>query len=118
MTDLSWPWILFMATVPPAVGVLVAIPCWRQRQPILGNLAGTAVIFGAAIALIFREHIELDRLSRSCLDAGGVCWPEPSAFMRYAIYASVGLIEVFALFALSLKVEEKIRNRAYAPEWR
>jgi hypothetical protein len=25
---------------------------------------------------------------------------------------------VFALFAWSLKVEERIRNRAYSPEWR
>ena len=53
-----------------------------------------------------------------CLDAGVVCFPEPSAFMRYAIYAGIGLIEVFALFTFSLKVEERIRNRAYAPEWR
>jgi hypothetical protein len=28
------------------------------------------------------------------------------------------MIEVFALFAWSLNVEARIRNRAYAPEWR
>jgi hypothetical protein len=38
--------------------------------------------------------------------------------MRYAIYASIGMIEVFVLFAVSLKVERMIRNRHYAPEWR
>jgi hypothetical protein len=42
----------------------------------------------------------------------------PSAFARYAIYTGIGMIEVFALFAWSLKVETRIRNRAYAPEWR
>jgi hypothetical protein len=76
------------------------------------------VIFSAAIALIVRESVELERITRKCLDAGFTCWPDPSAFTRYAIYAGMGLIEVFALFTLSLKVEENIRKRQYAPEWR
>ena len=107
-----------MLTVPPVAGVLVAFPFWRKREMILGNLAGTIVIFGTAIALILRESVELERLSQACLDAGFVCWAEPSAFMRYALYAVIGLVEVFALFTISLKIEERIRNRAYAPEWR
>lgn len=107
-----------MLTVPPALGVLVAIPCWRHTQMILGNLAGTTVIFGAAIALILREHVELERLAQQCLDAGFVCWPEPAAFTRYAIYAFIALFEVFALFTVSLTVEERIRRRHRDPEWR
>ena len=118
LNELSWVWIALMLTVPPLMGVLVAFPIWRTREIILGNLAGTAVIFGAAFALISREYVELDRLTRTCLDSGFVCWPEPSAFMRYAIYAFIALIEVFALFTLSLRVEQRIRNRDYAPEWR
>jgi hypothetical protein len=118
LNELSWFWIALMLTVPPLMGVLVAFPIWRTREIILGNLAGTALIFGAAFALISREYVELDRLTRMCLDSGFVCWPEPSAFMRYAIYAFIALIEVFALFTLSLKVEQRIRNRDYAPEWR
>ena len=39
-------------------------------------------------------------------------------FTRFAIYAFIGLAEVFALFALSLRVEKKLRDRDYAPEWR
>jgi hypothetical protein len=116
--ELSWFWIALMLTVPPLLGVLVAFVLWRRGEMILGNIAGTIVIFGTAIALIMRESVELERLTQACLDAGFVCWPEPSAFMRYAIYAVVGLIEVCALFTFSLKVEERIRNRAYAPEWR
>lgn len=85
---------------------------------ILGNIAGTVVIFGAATAMIMRESVELQRLTQACLDTGLVCWPEPSAFMRYAIYAVIGLIEVCALFTFSLEVEARIRDRAYAPEWR
>jgi hypothetical protein len=118
VTELSWPWIAVMLTLPPVVGLAVAYLVWRMNQIILGNLAGAVVIFGSALAMILRESIELDRLTQRCLDAGYTCWPEPSAFTRYAIYAFIALIEVFGVFAWSLKVEERIRNRNYAPEWR
>ena len=118
MRDLSWFWIAVMSTVPPLVGVLFARLLWRSGEMILGNVAGTIVIFGTALALIMRESVELDRLTRECLDAGIVCWPEPSAFARYAIYAVIGLVEVCGLFMFSLKVEKDMRNRGYAPEWR
>jgi hypothetical protein len=118
VNELSWPWIALMLTVPPVVAALAASLCWRQSQMILGNLAGTAVIFGAAMALILREHVELDRLIRQCQDSGFTCWPAPSPFTRYAIYGFIGLFEVFALFTVSLKVEARIRNRRYDAEWR
>ena len=107
-----------MLTAPPVVGLLVAYPIWRTSQIILGNLAGAAVIFGAALGLMLRESVELQQLTARCLDAGYTCWPEPSAFTRYAIYAFIGLIEVFAVFVWSLRVEQRIRDRRYAPEWR
>lgn len=118
MSGINWPWIALMATAPSIAGLFIAFTCWRSGQMILGNLAGTTVIFGSAIALIMREYVELDGIARRCLDAGFVCVPEPSAFIRYAIYAFVGLVEVMALFAFSLKVEEKQRRRGYDPEWR
>jgi hypothetical protein len=118
MTELSWRWIALMCTAPPIAGLLVALLIWRTSQIILGNLAGSAVIFGAALALMLRESAELDRLGRQCVEAGYMCFPEPSAFTRYAIYAFIGLIEVFAVFVLSLRAERNLRNRRYAPEWR
>ena len=118
MTELSWRWIAVMSTAPAPVGLLVALLIWRTSQIVLGNLAGSAVIFGSALALILRESAELDRLGRLCVDAGYYCFPEPSAFTRYAIYAFIGLVEVFAVFVVSLRVERNIRNRRYAPEWR
>lgn len=118
MNELSWGWIALALTVPPLAAVLVAIPFWRTRQTVFGSIAGTAVIFAFAIGLILREYVELDRIVNECLDAGTMCWPEPSAFTRFAIYASIGLLEVFALFTLSLIVEERLRRRDYAPEWR
>jgi len=118
MADLSWNWIALMATAPPIVGLLVAWLAWRRSEMILGNLAGTIVIFGAGIALIVRESIEINGRVAQCLDAGYTCWPEPSAFVRYAIYAAIALVEVIALFSWSLRVERQMRNRHYAPEWR
>jgi hypothetical protein len=118
MSELSWPWIALMLSGPPVVAVLVALPLWHRSEMILGNTTGTLVIFGTAIALIVRESIALDRVTQGCLDAGFVCWPEPSAFVRYAIYAVIGLLEVFGLFTFSLNVEKRIRNRGYSPEWR
>ena len=81
-------------------------------------ILGTAFVFAFAFGMIWREHVELDRLVQACLDEGTVCWPTPSAFTRFAIYAFIGLFEVFFVFTLSLRVEERIRRRDYAPEWR
>jgi hypothetical protein len=114
---LSWSWIALALTLPPLGGTAVAFLFWRTRQMTFGSIVGTAVIFGSAIALILREHVELDRWSQACLDVGDVCWPAPSAFTRYAIYAFIALIQVFALFSLGLVVDERRRSRDYAPEW-
>lgn len=118
MHRLNWFWIALELTVTPLLALLVTYPFWRKGAIIFGNIAGTAVIFGSAFALIMREYVEIDRVVQACLADGTVCFPEPSAFTRFAIYASIGLIEVFALFSLSLAVERRMSNRDYAPEWR
>lgn len=118
VSELNWFWITVALTVPTLSGALIAYPLWRSGQPILGNLAGSVVVFGAALALMLREHVELDRVVRGCLDQGFTCWPKPSAFVHLAIYAFIGLFEVIVLFSVSLRVETRLRRRGYAPEWR
>jgi hypothetical protein len=117
VNELSWSWIALALTAPPLLGLLVAYPMWLKGESILGSIAGTVIIFGAAMALILREHVVLDRAARACLDQGFVCWPDPSAFTRFGIYGFIALFEVIVLFSLSLKVEAKLRRRGYAPEW-
>ena len=99
-------------------GLIVAIPFWRRSEAIFGNIIGTAIIFAFAFAMIWREHVELDQIVKTCLDAGTVCWPQPAAFTRFSIYAFIGLVQVFVVFTLSLRVEERVRRREYSPEWR
>jgi hypothetical protein len=115
---LSWFWIALELTAVPFAALLVAYPFWRKEQFIFGNIVATAVLFACGIALILREHVELDRIVQACLEAGNVCWPEPSAFTRFAVYAGIALVEVFAFFSASLWVEQRWRSREYAPEWR
>lgn len=118
MSGLNWHWIGLQLVVPSIAGFLVAWPLWLKEQPIFGNLAGTVVLFGSAFALIMREHTEIDFAVRQCLDQGFTCWPEPSAFTRFATYAFIGLLQVIALFAISLRVETRVRRRGYDPQWR
>src|SRR5579862_6509548 len=99
MNGLSWFWIVVELIVPSVLGAVLALPFWRSGQPILGNIAGTVVIFGTAIGLILREQVVLDRVSQQCLEQGFTCWPEPAAFTRFAIYAFIALGEVIGLFS-------------------
>jgi hypothetical protein len=115
---LNWYWISIMATAPLLAGLIVGYLFWRSGDSIFGNLAATGIIFTSAFGMIWREHLHIDRIVKDCLDAGNPCWPEPAPFTRYAIYAFIGLFEVFVVFWTSLRVEERIRNRDYAPEWR
>ena len=118
MHGLNWYWITLQLTVAPLIAFIVVVPFWRKAEMIFGNIVGSGVLFAWAIALIFREYVEVDRAVQACLDAGTTCWPEPSAFARFAVHASIGLGEVFLLFTVSLAVERRISNRNYAPEWR
>lgn len=118
VTSLNWSWIALELTVVPLLALLVAMPLWRRTEVILGNVAGTGIIFASAFGLIWREYVVIDRITKECLEAGAVCWPEPSAFTRFAVYGFIALVEVFAMFSFSLWIEERRRHRDYAPEWR
>jgi hypothetical protein len=118
LNHLNWLWIGVMATVPPLIGLAVASIFWRfMKDPGVGNVVGSLVIIGGIFLLISREFSELAILTGACLQSGHVCWPTPSGFIRYMIYACIGLFEIAALFSLSLTVEERRRRRGYSREW-
>ena len=121
MPGLHWDYVVLLAIGPPLAAWLIASLVWRLGEMILGNIAGTIIIFGSALILMFLEYSELNRLTNACLataSADDMCFPVPSAFARYSIYACIALAQVFGLFLWSLRVEQRIRNRDVAPEWR
>jgi hypothetical protein len=115
---LNWYWIVLELTAAPVAALVMAVLFWRNGAYIFGNIAGTVILFGTGCALIFREYAEIDRMVNACLAEGTICFPDPSAFTRFFIYAAIALVEVFLLFTLSLAVERRMRERDYAPEWR
>lgn len=118
VNQLNWRYIGLAVLLPPLAGFVVAFPFWRKRKMTLGNIFASAIIFATSIALILREYAEIDKVTLACLDAGIPCFPHPSAFTRFAIYACIGLVQVIAFFSISLIVDERVRRRDYAPEWR
>lgn len=102
----------------PLVALVLAWPFWRKNEIIFGNIVATALIFATGFGLIWREYVVIDRITKACLDQGYVCWPQPSAFTRFAIYGFIALVEVFAVFSFSLWFEERRRSRDYDPQWR
>ena len=119
MDELNWPRIAIMVLVVFPAGMLVAALLWRKQQGLLGNLAGMAVIFGTAIVFILKESTELDVLINNCIDAGSTdCFPSSNSFTRYAIYACLALAEIIVMFLVGLRVERRMRDRDFAPEWR
>jgi hypothetical protein len=118
MDHLNWGRVALMAVLPLALALPAGFAIWKKGDYALGNIAGMAIIFIVALWMIILEYSEIGRWTQSCLDQGHVCEPSPTSFVRYAIYAGLGLIEVGVLFAVSLKVEERERNSQYAPEWR
>ena len=113
---MSWFWIAIALTVPTGLAVLVTLLYSMKGDPAIGAILGSGVVFASCVGLIGREYTELARLSQSCLGIGCRVYPEPH--MRFGIYACIALLEVFAVFLLSLWIEERNRRRTFAPEWR
>jgi len=101
-----------------ALALIVAVPLWLRFDPIIGNALGAGIIFVGAIAMISREYGDIQRMTNYCMETGTICSFSPEPFTRFAMYGLIGLAEACALFAVSLVVEERIRRRSFAPEWR
>ena len=115
---MDWFWIAIALTVPLAAGLVIALPFWLKFDPVIGNVIAAGVVLVGALALIAREYVAIQRVTMRCLQAGIICSFDPEPFTRFMIYGLIGLLEASLLFAVSIKVEERRRNRSFAPEWR
>jgi hypothetical protein len=114
----NWFWIAVAVVVPTALGFLTAWPLWRRGQGTLGSAAGASVIFICAAMLIGREYTELERLTEVCLaETGYECIFSPSPFTRFAVYAGIGLLEVFFLFDAGIAADRRAYRRQFPSEW-
>ncbi|OFW20770.1 MAG: hypothetical protein A3G21_22730 [Acidobacteria bacterium RIFCSPLOWO2_12_FULL_66_21] len=119
MTDvMHWSWIVVALTVPTAVALALAFPFWlKGATDSIGSILGGAVVFAAGLAMMGREYIHVQRVTDACIQAERVCSFRPEPFTRFCLYGFIALLEAFALFALGLAVEERMRRRSYAREW-
>lgn len=112
-------WILFAAAIVPlAFGLLAAWPLWLARAvDEIGSIVGAGVILAFTVGFIAREFGDVMEITRRCVEAEVPCHFRPEPFTRYAVYAGLGLIQIFAVFLVGLGVEERLQNGPRA-RWR
>ena len=112
-------WLAIAVVIPMAAGIGAAWPFWRKvtRDPV-GTIAGCFVVFGFAVALVGRELVQLQRFTNNCVALEIACTYHPEPFTRFFIYGSIALLQVFALFVIGWRIEDRIRQGEVAPEWR
>jgi len=108
---MSLLWILAATLAPIGVALLVAWPMWRRRVTDEGGaVAGAAIVFAFSVAFIAREFGHVLNVSGECQARQVACPFQPEAFTRYALYAGIGMLQVFAVFIVGLSVEERLRR--------
>jgi hypothetical protein len=110
--EMNTLWIGAALVLPLLPALLVAAALWAmQVGDEIGAIAGTVVILAFAVGFAAREYREVEVISQRCIDARVFCRFSPVPFTRYALYGSIGMIQTFFLFTLSLSVEERRRRR-------
>lgn len=109
---MSVGWVVAAAVLPLLVGLLVAWPFWRRRvKDEIGTVTGGFVVWACVVGFIAREYAEIERISAWCVDREIGCRFSPSLFNRYGIYSLIAMGQVFVLFVVGLRVEERLRER-------
>jgi hypothetical protein len=115
---MSRTWILIAITAPLVIALLVAFLVWLAGAYMTGNIIGTGIVMACTLGLILREYLEIQRETARCVEAGIACAFVPEPFTRFAIYGFIAMCQIAVLFAVSLSLEERLRNRSFAREWR
>lgn len=120
MSDaISLFWLGIAAVLPLVVALAVAWPFWRRvtRDPV-GTIAGCFVAFGFAVAFVGRELIHLQGFTAKCLALEIACSYKPEPFTRFFLYGGIAMVQVFVLFVIGWRIEDRLRQGEVAPEWR
>jgi hypothetical protein len=94
-------------------------PLWLKHQYIIGVSIGTGVVFAGALLMVGMEYTELERLRQACVQSNVPC---PSvrtgdAFVRFASYGLIAMIQSFVVFVVSGWFEDRARNQPFDSRW-
>jgi 4-amino-4-deoxy-L-arabinose transferase-like glycosyltransferase len=114
--QMNLAWLALAILLPAIASLLVAWPLWaRQVRDEIGSITGAAVVLLFTLVHIAREFATALAFQNQCFAAGRACHFEPEPFTRYAIYAGVGMLQVFLVFVVGLRVQERGRRRPTPP---
>jgi hypothetical protein len=114
---LGW-WVVATASIIPLVlGLLVASIFWARRtSDEIGSIMGAAVVLVGTITFIAREFNLVLATTARCAAEEIPCYFRPEPFVRYSVFAGIGLLQVFIVFLIGLRAEEGMRRKAFAAE--
>ena len=119
MSDtLSWAWVAAAIVIPLTLAAAIAWPLWGRVDDSMGSITGAFVVLVFGVAFVARELIHIQRLTYRCIALETVCRFYPQPFTRFFIYGAIAMLQVFLLFAVGGYIEDRIRNRSFATEWR
>ena len=110
-------WPIGVAIVAPTIVALLVARLFWGKDSTVGNIVGSGVIAVAMVGFISREYVDLGQQRLVCATRDWPCAFWPTDFVRYAIYASIGFLEVIVVYSVGLWFEERGRRRERAPEW-
>lgn len=109
-------WVIVASLAPVTAALAVAWPFWKRRvADEIGSIAGSAVVLCCALGFFAREFAEVMAFHNTCLAAGKACHFSPEPFTRYAIYAGIGMLQVFVVFVVGLRAQERGRGSSPPP---
>jgi len=115
---MNWSRLTVALTLPAAVALLLAVPCWLKRQYDVGSVLGAAVVLVAAVAAGGLEYVDAERACEAARAAHSLCATAGADFMRMAPYGIIAFAQVAGLFWMSLWLEERRTRREFDEAWR
>lgn len=110
VVGLNWLLVGVSVAVPLLVGLLIAWLLWGGRDTMAGNLAAAGIILLSIFLFFPIEFVEVQRVRQACGEAQVRCVFQPSQFVRYAIYAMAGFLDIMLIFLASLWYESRRRR--------
>jgi hypothetical protein len=102
--------------LPLLVAVPVAVLLWTRRQVTVGTVAGAGILLFGALVFGGVEYVDNVRFRLNCELRGALCGPShPSDFVKISIFGVIAMMQVMALFVVSMIVERRMTAATTTP---